>query len=376
MLGQHLILNVIGFPIFLVEILYIPLIFKYGSKVLKSYAVHQTPCLFLLEIMLVVSLAFGILSSKSPTLVFDYRSIIYLLIVFHYVRKNGIDIDLNTILYINLFAVLSEAVYVLYISQSVIVSSMNIIAVATTVIVSFMCEKYIFGILAFAACFVMGIISGYRAGIIFSVAALLVAIAYTIVRSDRSKNIMVRVKRVLFLLCIVFLFVIVIANYMEIVTFIAEKTGMDQFAIFRVTERMEGVLSGDFSSAQEAQRFEIWAIPFDDFFSCIIPPGLTRRQGIYIDAPIVYLYDIFGTIAAWLIVAFFIVKIFSSIKLAFAKSNKSVVSSNRALSTYAMLMSPIIAALFIINGTFINNVYQAIETGIILGILCSKSKNV
>lgn len=95
-----------------------------------------------------------------------------------------------------------------------------------------------------------------------------------------------------------------IGNYESIVMILANRLHMDQFAIFRVTTRMSSILRMDFSQSQDTDRLGLWLMPFNDFIYSIMPRGFIRTLGIYIDVPIIILYDVFGSIASWLIIIY------------------------------------------------------------------------
>ena len=147
---------------------------------------------------------------------------------------------------------------------------------------------------------------------------------------------------------------------------------MSYFAIYRVTERMKGLLSLDFAGSQDTARLSIFQYPIQRFMRCIIPRGLIGEAigeyWLYIDVPILYLYDLFGSICASAILINCFYQMCRHIKFVFRKlADRKVV--------LVTLMMPVLFLLEIVNGTFVVVLFQGIETAFILAVVFSKTKN-
>lgn len=367
MLGHHIVMNVLHFPFFFIEWLYIPIILKNGTKAAKMLGRINIYHAGLLLLM-VFGIVYGVVDSGSASFLTDYRSIIYLFILYRFVKDEGFEHRYIDFLYICLFAAISELLYVAVFSTRNIVSSTNCLAVSIAIIGFFICGYYKTGLLAFGASMLTGILSGYRIGIVFSTISLLIACCYNIFHWNEHESHTKKVRKLFYVIVVFGVMFYFIGNYENIVMILANRLHMDQFAIFRVTTRMRSILRMDFSQSQDSDRLGLWLTPFNDFIYSIMPRGFIRTPGIYIDVPIIILYDVFGSIASWLIMFFFIKKSIAAIrKLTRYKKEMSI--DQRRCAEISIYIIPILAGLLLMNGTFIKNLYQAIQTGIVIGLL-------
>lgn len=371
MLGQYVILNVLRLPFSFMELFYLPLLYKYKSRIwvcIKKVFIHPNKKLLILEFLLVAGILFGIVETLNFGIVINYRSIIYALLVIVYIKTYSVNIDLRVVYWINFAAILGDFVYVNFISASDISSSINCIAISLAVFSAFLGERYFMGCIAGLIGFLNGITSGFRLGIVISFLVLFEMFVFTIVRNDDKKTRNTIVKRIGVIVIAIALIAGIAVNYEQIILVVADKLGMSSFAIFRVTERMQRLLSLDFIGSQDTGRLIIYQYPLQRFFRCLIPRGLIGdsigEYWLYIDVPILYLYDLFGSLGA----VYIICKCFAAMI-----SNVKVVFSNRinVEKTLAVLMMPVLFFLEIINGTFCIVVFQAIETAAVLGVLFS-----
>lgn len=87
---------------------------------------------------------------------------------------------------------------------------------------------------------------------------------------------------------------------------------------------------------------------------------------LYIDVPILYLYDLFGSLGTWTILIGCLYVTFTRIKFLFYKKYDTKI-------ILAILMMPVLFFLEIINGTFAVVLFQGVETAIVLGVLFSSA---
>lgn len=372
MLGLDIIMNTLHFPFYFIEWLYIPAIVVYGkrvfSKLIKTNINHA-----LIVLLLIYGLAYGVIYSGSIASITEYRSIIYLLIIYRYVKDEGISKRFDDLLYVCFIATISELFYVAIFTNRNIVSSTNCLASSIAIIGFFVIGNYKLGLLTFAISMLTGILSGYRIGIVMSAISLLVACAYIVFHGNENEPIKKKVTKFIYLFVIFIVFILFIRYYESIIMFFATKLNMDQFAVFRVTTRMRAITQMDFSQSQDGDRLRLWMMPLNDFFSSILPRGFIRTPGTYIDVPIIILYDTVGSVASWIILLFFLRITIISIKK-IHRFKKCMAPIDRSIADFSIYMIPILLCLLIANGTFLKNLYQAIQTGIILGSLCHITK--
>lgn len=367
MLGIHLIMNVLHFPIFFIEWLYIPIIYVNRRKAARKLSRINVYHLGLL-ILMFMSSVYGIVDSGSASFLAEYRSIIYLLALYRFEKDKGFQHHYIDFLYICLFATISELLYVAVFATRTIVSSTNCLAASIAILGFFISERYKTGLFAFIISMLTGILSGYRIGIVLSALSLLLACCYNIFHSNENEAFIKKIRKltyVVFVFSVMFYF---IGNYESIVMVLASRLNMDQFAIFRVTTRMRSILTMDFSQSQDTERLRIWTIPFTDFFASILPRGFIRTPGLYIDVPLLILYDVFGSLVSWLIIVYIVFKGFQAVRKLKRYGNILSVDQRRCAQISIYIM-PVLTMLLLLNGTFIKNLYQAIQTGIMLGLL-------
>ena len=321
-----------------------------------------------LFLLMIIGGVLGIVSTLDITVLFAYRSILYLLFCFFYVQRESLGCTLMQIFVVAFSAVCGELIYVLLLNEGGIAASTNCIAIALIIVIAFVLEKYILAAISVALSLFLTINTGFRIGIVTVALCVVEMMALLIFRSFQKtsgKQFAKRMGVVVLFVCSVVVFI----NYYEwIIDKIATLTGMSQSAKFRITERLRAFLQFDFTTSQDTQRLDIFKYPFERILQ-IFPRGLIGEnigeQWLYIDVPMLYLYDIFGSVAAWCIVIWFVVLGFWHL------------FHYRQLESYNMKMvcfwlMPVIAMLFIINGTFIVAMFQALQMGFILGILSNR----
>lgn len=375
MLGQFIILNVLHFPFSFMELYYLPLLVKYRNKLatcMRKVFVHPSRKIFILEFLLLFGILIGFIETLDFSILINYRTIVYMILIIEYVNMYGISINLDTVYYINFAAILGDFAFINIFSNSDITSSINCVAIALAVFSAFLNERYTLGGLATVIGILNGITSGFRLGIIVSFLIIIEAFVFTIVRNDNRCVRKVLSKRLGILIAVVGLVIAALVNYESIISFVANKMGMSYFAIYRVTERMKGLLSLDFAGSQDTARLSIFQYPIQRFMRCIIPRGLIGEAigeyWLYIDVPILYLYDLFGSICACAILINCFYQMCRHIKFVFRKlADRKVV--------LVTLMMPVLFLLEIVNGTFVVVLFQGIETAFILAVVFSKTKN-
>lgn len=386
LLGQFILVDFLKLPFSVMEIYYLPFLIykrKAVSRIISNFFSKQNLFHAILILMLLFGALMGVISTANIGVVIEYRSLIYMLIILYAFRHQEVSVPMSLIMKVGMYALIGDFLFITIFSMYEKVSTANCIMMAVVILGLFIQEKYVLSIVFLGFCVVMGTISGYRIGTIVSVLCFIEGVVFMIVRNDRYKTTKLLVKRVFFLVISVVAMILLVQNYMFIVSVLAKVAGMSQFAVFRITTRMESLLHFDFVTSQDMVRSVLFKYPFERFFSGLIPRGLIGtfigEYSLYIDVPILYLYDAFGSLFAWTIV-------FILLYVGIRKGGKYIITSKRKkqsnsinttsddiqMQILSVLVVPILLVLLTINGSFMVIVYQAIETGLLLGVLAKK----
>lgn len=369
-LGQHVVLNVLHLPFSFMELYFLPVIWCKRHKIVQAFknmGKVNIPkvCLYLL---LIFGFLYGVIATLDVNTVLAYRSILYLILCYHYVQRTNLNIHPGTILKVCIFAMIGEFVYIIVFSTSSIVSSTNCIAIALAIITAFVQQKYWVSIACIAFGCVLSIMTGFRIGIFVVALCGIEMLLYIAFAAPKKQKLISYFRRFFMIGVIVIGMIVVVSNYEIVVAKIAKLTGMSQFAIFRVTERIRGLFMGDARISQDTFRLEIMKYQFERFWQ-VLPRGLVGEAigeyWMYIDVPMIYLYDLFGSIASVCICLWLFKKIMWQVW--HYKRYR-----NCPLKIISIWMVPVLLTVFLINGTFMVAVFQAIETGFLLGILTNK----
>ncbi len=363
-------LNILQFPIFLVELYYLPVLYLWRKKnVISSHLKIEKNILLLCAVLWVSSMVSIVL--YGPYAITEYRAIIYMLFVYGLYKGNYVQISLTQLYYLSMGIIFGEGIYVLFVKTGSTTSSLNMLAIAVFLISALMLKKYYMLILGAAWVAVYAISSGYR----MSVIAFAISVATLLIYLWLSRSVRRNVVKVFVMLAVsisMFIAAVLFVNNLEtIVMWVAEITGMGTFAIFRVTTRLQSLLMLDFETSQDGARFAVFSMIFTEFFESVFPVGIdASRNGNYIDAPMIYLYALFGSVLAWLLVirnCFVVGKSF----LTFCKFGKF----RSEASECCLFVMPLVACLLIANGTFIVTTNKAVLLGILLGTLENKNSH-
>ena len=370
MLGQYMVFNVFHLPFALMEIYFIPaIIIKRKAivatiKRIKRIKIER----LILYMLLIFGILFGVITTGQVSFLQAYRSIIYFFICFDYVQKDKLSISIQDVFLSSFFTIIGELIYVIAISSSRIVSSTNCIAIALAILSAYLMGEYIWMFVTIAISFFLVVNTGYRIGIVVVALCMMQVMLFSLFEKDKKLTALRLCKRLLVLFVTLGVGFIVLKNYEAIINYIADLTGMSYFAVFRITQRLKGLIELDFQSSQDTSRFEIFRMGIVRLTQ-VLPRGLIGElideYRFYIDIPIIYLFDLFGSVAT---IGLLIRFTYSAINEA-RNYRKYGASDIKKLSLW---MIPTMCILFILNGSFLVIVFQTIETGFILGILMNK----
>lgn len=240
----------------------------------------------------------------------------------------------------------------------------NSITLALIIIIPIIQKKMLKIIVSIGMGIIVSVISGYRINIIIVVVSILVGLIWLLGSMNKKVSIKEIINKISIFGMITFISFLFIKNFYMIVDNLASFFNMNSASVYRITDRLSLILSGNFSASQDNIRLEAYKKISSEFFGHLIPIGLAGKSvgdvGKYTDVPILYLYEAFGSVVTWLLIIIIVYIGITAFFISFTRSQE-------LFDTASGLMFPILLFLLIINGTFISFANVAIITGIILG---------
>lgn len=362
-MSQYIIFNVLHLPFYLIEIFFIPLFLYSGNEYITNLKKISSKRKFVIWCMvltydLIIGCAYTFQLIDTITM---SRSLIYIIMIaLIFEEKKHFSID--KLFVISFFAMVGEFVFGIKYSSADI-ASINTSCLALMVLIPIVMKKY----LLFTICSIFGLVisinSGYRIGIIILIIAILEGVVWTAV-SQEKMTIKVLLKKFSIPSILVLIASFVVINYQEFIRITATLLGTSQYAIYRVTNRLVGLFTFNFTMSREQERFDVFKIAYESFGERILPRGLVGKSigtlSTYFDVPITYMYDAFGSILTIFILG---VCIYKGMRC-FLHSYKKGVADYYII---AGLMFPILLLCMISNGSFLYITFQCITTGVIIG---------
>lgn len=370
--SSFILLEVLNLPFFFIELYFLPLllikkkiILKRINNILTKRALWFS-CIILLFIG---SFLIGIVYTRGDIInvVTMIRSPFYILIMtFLFSETSTFSIDkLYSIAY---GAIIGDFMFALFVSTSV-TSSTNLIAIALIIFIPIVKGEMAQSIVSIILTMIVSINSGHRIGIVLVIICLITGFIWILVSKNAWKETKRNIYRSMYIPFFIVSGVIVTSNYQKIVLIVADILNMDQFAIYRVTDRLTNLLSGEFSESQDVGRIEKYITIINNAW--IVPKGPVGRSfnslGDYIDVPASFVFDIFGLAVGLLIISLIFVKGIKAFIKAFNESTDlTTITCGLMFVTYIFL--------FIINGRFLYITYESLLTGLIFGNWFSNGK--
>ena len=355
--SYYLLCDVVGLPFYVYEVFFVPIIFIYRNKIIGGLRKLRTTyaCGALL---LVCFLLFGLAINTKYIMeqITTYRTIFYVF-VFMYFFSMEKEFDINFLQVLCVGASLGEFLFVQIVSNNRDQTALNIVALSLMVIIPVIKNNLIETVFFTVFALTVSFRSSFRINIVIVLIALLISVLYVMIIQKKRKALILTT-------VIMFTGITVIMNFDSIVDFLVNILKIDNaMSIYRITNRLKALFQADFQSSQDTVRFMLMAQIFTEFDTYLIPCGLIGKAigmyGRYKDAPIVFFYHAFGSPVSIALLGYIVMKACCFIKkYMFMKKNE--------LSIFG-LMLPIYLVLFLLNGTFIINTYEACLTGIVLG---------
>lgn len=367
-LGQEILLNEVKLPIALMEVFYLPIALLYSKSILeyiKSFVRQSNKVLIAIFYFIGIALIATVLNGGD---VIALRSAIYLIISTDFFKKKNGQSNLNHLFLLFLGAMFGEAIFRFVMDTTETMSSMNCLALAGCIFSAYSLGKYGIMFVISVIELLFSINTGYRIGIIVVISSLVVVFVH-IIFGQKRKDIKT-FKQALTLSIILIAWIIFREHYLEIINMFAKATHMGSFATFRVTMRLMGLFERNTALSQDSARGEMYKLVLTSIPSHILPHGIVRPNGDYIDVPMLFLYDAFGSILSVVgVVRYCIITVQMFVGTLTGKDD-----AQKMLGTTLAMESIVIMLLIVVNGTFLKSAYQAIMTGMIIGTMLKVNK--
>lgn len=354
------IMDAVGYN--LIELLFIPILWHYIKKrqlKLDGY-LKITVGELLLAGWLVFSIILAIFNTADAFAVITcIRPFIYMLLIFKYLKINKTQLNLSHLYILAIGCVLGEFVYIQNFSVFFTERGyhhINIIAIALITIIPVIQKRYVWAMVSFVLGFAVSVTSGYRINILVSIVALTSSVIVIFLISSNIKE------KMLFLLvsiCLILVLLWSVNNFSQVSQFLTKTLNLSDAVVTRSLDRIENLLEGELTQGDE-NRMKHLVKPFREFGNHLAPRGPVgktdlQRFGYYTDSPMIFFYDVFGAIGAWIFALACAIKfIGQGIKIGM---NWKLASDYNRLF---LVMLPVWVCLIVLNGTFLTFVHISI----------------
>lgn len=142
------------------------------------------------------------------------------------------------------------------------------------------------------------------------------------------------------------------------------RIGVNNYKLFRIAFRTVNLLSGNAVASQDGDKIAAIRLAWRDVGVRTVPNGFIMkgadRVGLYMDAPMVHLYDVIGSILALLLVGWILSK---AVMFARAQLKQPGVTTDATMAVGLCLVT----GLLLLNGRFLYIPYEGWLFGIMLG---------
>lgn len=374
-ISNYILLQKLQLPFYIVELFLLPSIFMYFNKYINIFVrsiKKRMVCFFILTILLMTAVILGVINGAGfiGALTMS-RSLVYIILV-AFIFCEYKEFDLSKLYILVLGATIGEFINVAIIAPGLSnykgIAQVNIIAIALVVLIPVIRRRNAQGVICFSLAFLTAYLSGMRTPILICVITYIIANIYVVL----SISFTTRKKVIKLLLMGVILSVVIGAIILRIdiiLNRVAEIFHMDSYTIFRISDRMKAFLNFDFVASQDTSRIEGYKKIFSEFIPSLIPRGFIgeiKGVGNYIDVPILFIYDVFGSFFGMILLYIIVKRALSKVRDLFRKKLLDI-------DVVAAIMVFIYFVLFIINGRFLYITYESILSGIVIGVWFNKN---
>lgn len=347
---------VIGFLGYnLIELLFIPVLlyYWYTGKLRLSRRISISWLDLPVALVMVATICLGFINAGNVfSVVTCIRPFLYILLILKYLRSTDSRIPAKKLYPLAMGCIFGDITYMttvsaLYASKGY--HHINIIALVVVTLIPILQHKKLKTIISFTVSISAAILSGYRINTVVVILSLFSAVLFITLTTKLS----------LAKLGYLFLVALMVAgllwclyHFEEVSVFLADTLNLSRATVYRSLDRIADLLTGDYTLGDENRLIKL-AKPFREFRDYLFPLGPIgktdlSRFGNYTDSPILFLYDLFGSLGAWIFIILYAINAIRKAAAILRRWNR--VSE---LNKLYVMMLPILLCLFVLNGTFL-----------------------
>lgn len=350
---SDVVIGVIGYNV--IELLFIPILFYYWNR--KQLRLSRRVSISGLDLVtlvaMVATVCLGIINTGNLfAVVTCIRPFLYILLILKYLHTTDSRIPCEKLYPLAIGCLCGDMVYMTTVSSfyaSKGYHHINIIALALVTLIPILRKKTLQSVISFVISLIAAILSGYRINTVVVILALFSAILANILTTKLS---LAKLGYLFLAAAMAAGLLWCLYNFDMVSAFLADTLHLSRATVYRSLDRISDLLSGDYTLGDENRLAKLTKY-FRAVGEHLVPQGPIGkvdpvRFGNYTDAPILFLYDLFGSIGAWIFVILFAGN-------AIRKAAAILRSWNRAslLNRLYVVMLPVLLCLFILNGTFL-----------------------
>ena len=364
--GTILLMDKIGLPISIPELLFLPFIYIFRKRYHFSPIGKIRALIYITIWVLLIFISFIADNYSASLIISSSRTYLTLIIAFLFFSKKN-DVSLDDVMYISLGATLGwlySSLYGinLYLNgdAETISRTGNMLSIPLLISISIFRKHNKTFFFSIILCVLLSLTSGMRRQIVVFIASLVISYGFLFIR--RSKKYFSSILMLFFLTGIFVLFLPNIGEYFE--------SNVPQL-YYRVFEKSSSIFPDGTINTQDNSRIENIVSTFDNISEFILPRGFISRRtekdgtGGYIDFPLselFYMFGVFISLALLLVLIYLTVKCYKNSL------------ENDSESQIFVIMSIILFMLLFLEGTFLSSSYTSPFTGYCLGHLKYNSR--
>lgn len=347
---------------YLIELFFVPIILYYynrnGSRRIKTNTEIKLLFFFFLFFLISSTLIGIVFTGDLYNVITCIRPFIYLSLIAYYCAQKKCVFPLEKVYLVvtgTLFGELTNKL--LFMNSIASIDHINSFALAVFVIIPFIIRDWKKIIFSTLFGFIMSVLTLYRREIAIYFIALCSGILFGLF-SKLSYN------KLIYMIGTGIFGYMIYTNIEKILIYIIDLFNLDRAsskalsASYRIIEKFE---TSD--SASDMVRFNTWSKIFTEFQERLLPRGPVGKAyglwyfGAYTDSTNIFLYDVFGSVVSWILVAFVLIKaLICMYKVIFNKiQNQEIILS--------ALIVPVFLACMATDGTFLVHANISIIAG-------------
>ena len=356
-----LIMDMLGCPISLPEILFLPFLILFRKRYQFSSPGNFRTIVLLLVWLSMIGISVVAGNYSLSTILASSRTYLLIIIAFLLFSKEN-NVSLDDVMYISLGSTLGWLVSAIYGISSYLAGNAdvisrcgNMLAIPLLIGIAIYKKNYKVLVLAIIVCIAVSVTAGMRRQIVVFIMSLF--LSYVFMSLGSVKRFIKQTSALVLLVGIFLLFLPRIENYVK------DNIPVLYFRIFVKTEKF---LAGKMSSTGDNIRVSEMSNLTKEIKDYILPQGFVSRRteldktGRFIDFPLSEIFYMFGVFFAVLILAYIFFCTFSSFYYSLKGNRDGIIF---------VILSLIMIMLLFLEGTFLSSSYVSPFTGYCLGRL-------